>query len=133
LIFNSLLLKTDFPSWFILVCFLVGGLYAFILYSKKTNWTKNTNRILAAFRFVLVTLLCFLLMGPLLNQVTFFDEKPVVVLAVDNSASVPATYDSLDFLALKKNLSNISAEISAEGYELRIRNLQDYQSDVECN
>lgn len=87
--------------------------------------------MLAAFRFVLVTLLCFLLMGPLLNQVTFFEEKPVVVLAVDNSASVPATYDSLDFLALKKNLSNISAEISAEGYELRIRNLQDYQSDVE--
>ncbi|PIQ47356.1 MAG: hypothetical protein COW03_15825 [Cytophagales bacterium CG12_big_fil_rev_8_21_14_0_65_40_12] len=87
--------------------------------------------MLAAFRFVLVTLLCFLLMGPLLNQVTFFDEKPVVVLAVDNSASVPATYDSLDFLALKKNLANISDEITAEGYELRIRNLQDYQSEVE--
>uniref|UniRef100_UPI004048B36E hypothetical protein n=1 Tax=Roseivirga sp. TaxID=1964215 RepID=UPI004048B36E len=131
MIFNSLLLKTDFPSWFILVCFLVGGLYAFILYSKKTNWTKNTNRVLAAFRFVLVTLLCFLLMGPLLNQVTFFDEQPVIVLAVDNSASVPAAYDSLDFLALKKNLANISDEISAAGYELRIRNLQDYQSEVE--
>ncbi len=70
-------------------------------------------------------------MGPLLNQVTFFDEQPVIVLAVDNSASVPAAYDSLDFLALKKNLANISDEISAAGYELRIRNLQDYQSEVE--
>ncbi|MFT7382066.1 MAG: hypothetical protein ACI9Z3_001959, partial [Roseivirga sp.] len=70
-------------------------------------------------------------MGPLLNQVTFFDEKPVVVLAVDNSASMPDTYDSLDFLALKENIARISNEIGAEGYELRIRNLQDYQSDVE--
>ncbi|MGW8121525.1 VWA domain-containing protein [Roseivirga echinicomitans] len=130
MIFASLLLKTDVPSWFILFCLLAGALYAFLLYSKKTPWSKNTNRALAALRFVLVTLLCFLLMGPLLNQVTFFEEKPVVVIAVDNSASVPATYEADKFEALTNQLSEVSKQIEDEGYEVKIKTLQDYTSSI---
>lgn len=132
MILNSLILKTDAPIWFIMVCFLAGAVYAFILYSKKTNWPKNTNRLLAAFRFVLVSLLCFLLMGPLLNQVSFFEEKPVVVLAIDNSASLPATYDSLTFLQIKTDLKEIAESIKDQGYELRIKNLQEYQAEIDA-
>jgi hypothetical protein len=131
LIFSSLLLKTDAPIWFILVCFLVGAVYSYLLYSKKTTWSKNTNRLLAIFRFALVSLLCFLLMGPLLNQISFFDEKPVVVMAIDNSASIPATYDSLAFLAIKGRLTELANGISSEGYQVRFKNLQDYQNNLE--
>lgn len=132
MIFASLLLKTDVPSWFILLCLLAGALYAFLLYSKKSPWSKNTNRALAGLRFVLVALLCFLLMGPLLNQVTFFEEKPVVVIAMDNSASVPATYETGEFETLKTQLSNISRQIDSEGYEVKIKSLQDYVSSIEA-
>jgi hypothetical protein len=69
-------------------------------------------------------------MGPLLNQISFFDEKPVVVMAIDNSASIPATYDSLEFLAIKNQLEALAKEIGNEGYEIRFKNLQDYQSDL---
>ncbi|WP_157608627.1 vWA domain-containing protein [Roseivirga seohaensis] len=132
MIFASLLLKTDVPSWFILFCLLVGALYAFLLYSKKTPWSKNTNRALAGLRFVLVTLLCFLLMGPLLNQVTFFEEKPVIVIAVDNSASMPATYEVDEFESLKTQLAEVSEEIIDAGYEVNVKSLQDYVASVDA-
>ena len=85
---------------------------------------------MAGLRFVLVTLLCFLLMGPLLNQVTFFEEKPVVVIAVDNSASVPATYEESEFEALKTQLAEASKEIIDAGYEVKVKSLQDYVASV---
>tara|TARA_R110000796_G_scaffold96719_1_gene202661 strand:+ start:43163 stop:45175 length:2013 start_codon:yes stop_codon:yes gene_type:complete len=111
---------------------LAGALYAFLLYSKKTPWSKNTNRALAGLRFVLVTLLCFLLMGPLLNQVTFFEEKPVVVIAVDNSASMPATYEVDEFESLKTQLAEVSEEIIDAGYEVKVKSLQDYVASVDA-
>ncbi|WP_157716008.1 vWA domain-containing protein [Roseivirga echinicomitans] len=130
MIFASLLLKTDVPSWFILFCLLAGALYVFLLYSKKSPWSKNTNRALAGLRFVLVTLLCFLLMGPLLNQVSFFEEKPVVVIAMDNSASMPATYEADEFESLKTQLAEVAKQIADEGYEVKVKSLQDYVTNV---
>ncbi len=86
---------------------------------------------MAGLRFVLVTLLCFLLMGPLLNQVTFFEEKPVIVIAVDNSASMPATYEVAEFESLKTQLAEVSEEIIDAGYEVKVKSLQDYVASVD--
>ncbi len=86
---------------------------------------------MAGLRFVLVTLLCFLLMGPLLNQVTFFEEKPVIVIAVDNSASMPATYEVDEFESLKTQLAEVSEEIIDAGYEVKVKSLQDYVASVD--
>lgn len=87
---------------------------------------------MAGLRFVLVTLLCFLLMGPLLNQVTFFEEKPVIVIAVDNSASMPATYEVDEFESLKTQLAEVSDEIIDAGYEVKVKSLQDYVASVDA-
>jgi len=46
-------------------------------------------------RFLLITLLCFLLMGPVLRTLTREVEKPVVILALDESRSVLNGKDSL--------------------------------------
>ena len=125
---SKISIQTEGSVWFIGLCILAGFLYASLLYSKKTPWTKNVNRILAGFRFVLVTLVCFLLLGPLLNQTDFFYEKPIVVLAVDNSASLPSAYDSLDFESLKAQLSSFSNDLSNLDYDLKIRSLDGYRN-----
>ena len=62
----------------------------------------------------------------MLNQIQFFDEKPVVVLAIDNSASLPASYDSLEFESLKGQLNEVQQSLEAEGLEVRVKGLQDY-------
>ena len=128
---SKISIQTEGSVWFIGLCLLAGFLYASILYSKKTPWTKNVNRILAGFRFLLVALICFLFLGPLLNQIDFFYEKPIVVLAVDNSASLPAAYDSLDFEALKAQLRSFSNDLSELDYDLKIRSLDGYRNSFQ--
>ncbi len=121
-------LQTTGSAWFIALCILGGAVYAFILYSKETPWNKSVNRVLATIRFVLATLVFFLLLGPLLNQTEYFFEKPIVVLAVDNSASLPSAYDSTDFELLKSKIDRLSSQLSDLDYDLKVRNLEGYSS-----
>ncbi|MFZ4708007.1 MAG: hypothetical protein ACOYMF_18540 [Bacteroidales bacterium] len=88
-------LVTSFPLWFVLLCMLAGTAYATLLYyrEKTTDFSKLTLRILAALRGVSVTLIAFLLLSPLLKTTTRYSEKPIVLLALDNSGSISLTKD----------------------------------------
>lgn len=133
---SKISLQTEFSSWFIPLCLVVGLGYAALLYSKNSPWSKSVNRLLAGLRFVLITLICFLLLGPLLNQIEFFDEKPIVVLAVDDSASLPDGYDSTAFLAIKSQLSEMESDLENADLDVRIRGVEQYYNeaaDVEFN
>lgn len=71
-------------------------------------------------RTVAVTLIAFLLLNPLARSVSTYKEKPVAVLALDNSASMQSTLqDSTVFMenweALKEKLSD-KYEVSAVGF-----------------
>jgi hypothetical protein len=81
---------TEAPSWYLFICVLVAVGYAALLYSAKAPWGVWWNRGLAAVRFTLVLILCLLLLNPFLRMVFNTEDKPVVVLAADNSASIPA-------------------------------------------
>ncbi|MEP7265282.1 MAG: hypothetical protein ABI772_12325 [Bacteroidota bacterium] len=90
---------TEYPSWFIIFCLLAGAVYAALLYRKSTianELTPRLLRLLMAFRFLSVSVLCFLLLGPMLRTIMRTVEKPVIILAVDNSQSVIASKDSAD-------------------------------------
>ena len=76
-------LKFDYSPWYILLCLVAGVLFAFILYQKKGPWSKQINYLLATFRFILVSLLAFLLIGPFLKLIKNSIEKPTFVFAVD--------------------------------------------------
>jgi len=90
-------LITEKPAWYTLFCILLGVGYAFLLYYKDTNipaenrWLK---RVLASTRGILVTLLAFLLLTPLIKSISREVEKPIVILAQDNSESIAAGNDS---------------------------------------
>lgn len=78
----------------------------------------------------MVTLLCFLLLGPLLNQINFFEEKPIVVLAIDDSASIQDGYDSIQFEMVKSTMAQLESELNNEDYELRIRGINQYYNNL---
>ncbi len=80
--------------------------------------------------------MCFLILGPLLNQIEFFEEKPIVVLAVDDSASLPDGYDSLDFIRVKNKLAQMADQLEGFDLDVRIRGVQNYYdaaSDIQFN
>jgi len=76
---------------------LVGIAYATLLYynDKSNDFSRLTIRVLALLRAISVTLITFLLLSPLLKSSTRYTEKPIVLLALDNSASIIQGKDSL--------------------------------------
>lgn len=104
-------LLTAYSPWLILACLVVGALYTWVLYTKKTSWSPRINYLLAALRFVVVSFLCFLLLGPYIKAITNTTVKPTIVLAVDNSQSV-GLFTNKNTLAtatagLKKLINNL--------------------------
>jgi hypothetical protein len=118
---DRLELTASFSPWFYPLCLLVGGLYAFVLYQKKPVWSKTFNYLLATFRFLLVSLLCFLLLGPLIRQLSTVREKPALVLALDNSASMRMTHDSLRLPQFLDRLSQLNEALKDKGIETEVQ------------
>lgn len=83
-------LTFQYPAWLLIVCVLLGLGYALLLYYRDTTFrerAKQLNRWLGLLRFVVVTLLSALLLSPLLKRTLTETQKPVVVLAQDQSES----------------------------------------------
>jgi hypothetical protein len=102
--------------WFILLCLVAGGIYAFLLYQKKSPWGKNLNMALAFVRFTLVFFIAFLLLGPYLKQLKNYIEDPTIVFAIDNSLSVIESSDSTVVYGVMGELDQIKAKLRRAGF-----------------
>ncbi|MDX5422987.1 MAG: VWA domain-containing protein [Hymenobacteraceae bacterium] len=120
---NSFRLITTYSPWLILACLAVGLLYAWLLYSKRSPWPKSINYALAGLRFVVVSFLCFLLLGPLVRYVSNTTVQPTIVFAVDNSQSVSLFTDSVQLQQTKQGLQSILNRLQQEGYKTEVRTL----------
>ncbi|MCC6837188.1 MAG: hypothetical protein IT234_01505 [Bacteroidia bacterium] len=119
---------TEYPLWFTLFCLLAGGLYAGVLYYKDKRLNEISKwliRTMAAFRFIVVSLLCFLLLSPLLRSVVREVEKPVIIIAQDNSESLISGKDSAYYRAEYKQQMNALAEELSGKYEVKIYSIAD--------
>lgn len=91
----------DLPGWalalFVPASILAAGGYAFLLY-RRDKRLKEASRVLVrlmfAFRFITVLLLCLLLLSPMVKMESSFTEKPVIIVAQDNSSSLLNGKDS---------------------------------------
>jgi hypothetical protein len=82
-----------YPWWFVLLCLLVGVLYASLLYYKSKDAERFSDYrwvqiVLPFLRFVLGSALAFLLLGPMLKYAGFQTQKPIVALLIDDSKSI---------------------------------------------
>lgn len=118
---NQILFEAS--PWYILLCLLAGLVYAYLLYSTKSPWGRRQSVLLAAFRFILVSAIAFLLLGPLIRHLANTVIEPSLVIAVDNSRSIPESYSVSDFEALKDVLDDLSGELSENDLEIRIKDL----------
>ncbi|WP_235998210.1 VWA domain-containing protein [Hymenobacter sp. BT559] len=117
------MLSTAYSPWFILLCLAVGAGYAALLYSAKAPWSRAINYGLAALRFVVVSFLCFLLLSPFVKATTTRTEAPTVVLAVDNSQSIPLFTPKPDLGQLTAGLPQLAATLREKGFRVETRTL----------
>lgn len=91
-------LITEQPLWWLLFCFALGVGYAVLLYRNEKSleslrpWLR---KLLFGFRTVVITLLAFLLLTPLIKINSRETEKPILIVAQDNSRSILINKDSL--------------------------------------
>lgn len=118
---NQFHLVSQQSPWLLVLCLLMGALYAFLLYQKKAPWSKTVNYALAFLRFVVVSILCWLLfLEPLIRQVINSEEKPTVVFALDNSQSIMNGTDSTSLYNLYGELDGIANQLKEDGINVDI-------------
>ncbi|HEY1024193.1 MAG TPA: hypothetical protein VGE26_03450 [Sphingobacteriaceae bacterium] len=105
--------------FWLLGCLALGTGYAFLLYHANRNLSATLRKLLFVFRALVIALIAFLLFAPLIKFTSPTLEKPLIILAQDNSLSIgvskpegfdPAGYEKR-FRALERQL--------AKDYEVR--------------
>jgi hypothetical protein len=120
-----LLFQIQFTSesylW-LLACLGLGIGYALILYKSSGHLNKALRNFLFALRTIAITTIAFLLFSPLVKTVNRTVEKPLIILAQDNSASILLSKNK-DFNQQNYNnqLNKLEKDLSAD-YELRTFN-----------
>lgn len=103
----------------LLFSLLLGAGYAFALYNRKISLSAATRVGLFALRSLAVAVICFLLFAPFVKQTEKISEKPLIIFAQDNSASLtvskPADFDLAAYSAKIKALQSRLAS----AYEVR--------------
>ena len=107
----------SYPTEYLLLCLGGGLIYAYLMYTRKSPWSVLVNRVLFALRALAATVLLVLLLAPVLRQIQNTTEPPQLIIAVDNSESISAMYDSLGLKALKDNISGMYRDFESMGYE----------------
>jgi len=122
-------LQFSFNSFFwLLLCLAIGAGYAFLLYPSQSNLSESLRKTLFALRTFTVALIAFLLYAPEIKISNTVLEKPLIILAQDNSASIgiseprnfnAAAYAS-NFKALQDKLSkNYEVKTFSFGDEIK--------------
>lgn len=75
-------------GWWTPVCLLLGLLYAWVMYRQPVNLGETFRKILFAVRALVVFLIALLLICPLIQSISYKPEKPLVLVAQDNSESI---------------------------------------------
>lgn len=114
------------PPEFVILCLLAGLAYAALQYyrAKQQPWGPRLNLTLFIMRAALTSFLAFLLLGPIVKQISNIYEKPYFVFLHDNSASVKAATDSVTRGNLESQLVETRRMLGDKGYEISIQDLQ---------
>ncbi len=119
----------SYPPGFVLLCLLAGVGYAWIAYRKKGPWSESVNRVLFVSRALVVSVLALLLLSPIVRQIRNFTEKPSLVIAVDNSVSIGAVYDSAQLDGLREAVATIQNELGVNDFDTELRVLDRGETD----
>ncbi len=120
---------SNYPWYYTLLCLVAGFVFSGALYfrdKKNSDRSKPLLISLASLRFVSVSLIALLLLDIFIKRLVNETEKPVIILAQDNSSSIVAGKDSSE---LKTEYTKaLAAFVSAvkEKYDVK-----SYQFDSE--
>lgn len=109
-------LISELPFYYVFLCLTAGSLYAYLLYrskKKRETFSKGILYTLFTLRFFSVLIISLLLMNFLLKRNLNQTEKPLILLALDNSASIVSGKDSNEIKTeFIKNVNALNTNLS---------------------
>lgn len=113
-------LSLSYPSWYIILCVLLGILYAVILYTRSGTFKEKTwlHWVLGIVRGALVSLLAILLLSPQIKSILTETKKPIIVVAQDNSESILANMSKEEQESFQASYQKMSEDL-AQDYEVK--------------
>jgi hypothetical protein len=75
-------------GWWTPVCLVLALLYGWLMYRQPLGLGKSARYCLFALRSLAVFILSFLLIAPLIRSVSYSPQKPLILVAQDNSESI---------------------------------------------
>ena len=88
---------TEYSLWLFPLCLALGATYTWLLYRKEHSFDSAPiwiRRSIIGFRFFVVSSIAFLLLSPFLQSSDKTIEKPIIIIARDNSESIVFNKDS---------------------------------------
>ena len=109
-------LSFQYPSTYLLLCLIMGVVFAFALYFRDNKFADHRpllKYVLAFLRFSAISGLCVLLLVPMLKSVFEETKNPIIIIASDQSDSVfPDDASNSDQIA--EAISQLSTQLSAD-------------------
>ncbi len=123
-------LSFDYPFWMFVIVIITGIAFASFLYFKNSRepYSKGLTIILFVLRFVIVSIIVFLLLKPFILHTKKQIEQPILIVAHDNSASIALTSDSTFYKNVYPGI--IDSLISSLGSKFNIEFYQFGQKTV---
>lgn len=114
---------TEYSIWLSVVCAFLAALTAWLLYRNNPLQLDGKYKNIATYtlfglRFLLVFIVAFLLLGPLLKMVTHQTQKPIVVVGIDQSASLTLHHDTAQ---LAKQLQSLVESVQRNNAEVDVQ------------
>ena len=119
---------TEYSIAFVFVCLALGGLFTYLLYRNSTysrDLPKALFYTVIGARFLLISFLSFLLLGPMFKVITREVERPIVIVAIDRSKSMANTKDSASVIETVKNFLNKSNTDLPDEFDLKFLSFGD--------
>lgn len=102
-------------------CLGLGAFYAWLLYQKVNHLSTAVRYTLAGLRIVVVASIAWMLVAPLFKYISYTPEKPLILIAQDNSISVaqvkPKNFDAINYQnKLKSLVERLSSKYEVKTY-----------------
>lgn len=110
-------LSFQYPTWYLLFCVLAGLAYAMLLYFRDQTFQESSKQLnlgLGVLRFLTVTILSALLLSPLLKSSEITSQKPLVILAQDESESAIAGLSETDKANYQRQFEQLSESLTGK-------------------
>ncbi len=104
----------QYPSWFIIFCFLAGLGFAALLYYRDNTFAEkpaSLRFLMAALRFLSVFFISLLLLQPLVKSILSETKKPVVIIGQDVSESIASSMSAKKLAEYNARLAALSGEV----------------------